>query len=216
VSALPCSLPSSPSSSSLRHSPLRRSKREVARIGFLAQGPAPLAQLLRRSAKGARARLRRGQNIVSSTDGRRIARAASDLARNSSVSRWMSSWPRVRPRPCCQARHEDDPIVMAAAGDPVEWTCGDPSPSGGNVTGLSTFLRNSLETAAAPKRGPAGVSPSWRSLEFSQSSRGAPYERDGDRGSDVGLQVQSVEVRRPEDFENASRRNQRGAALSSY
>jgi len=181
---------------------------KVARIGFLAQGPAPSGPTFEAFRQGLRELgYVEGQNIVIEYRWaeERLERLPDLAAELVSLKVDVIVAPGT-PAPLAAKRvTRTIPIVMAAAGDPVGTglvaTLAQP---GGNVTGLSNFSaelagkRLQLQKEVLP--GVSRVAVLWNSA----NPVAALLMRETETAArTLGLQVQSVEVRRPEDFENA-------------
>src|SRR2546427_9623780 len=143
----------------------------------------------------------------SSTDGRRGGPSGSPTSRwSSSISRWTSSWPGVHPRPLLPST----PLGRSrsswgGAGDPVgTGLVASLARPGGNVTGLSTLTpelgRKRLQLLKEVVPGVSRVAVLWNAAN--------PYTlllvRETEAAArTLGVQVQSLEVRGPDDFESA-------------
>jgi len=160
-----CSLPSSPSSSSLRHSRSGAAAGKVARIGFLSQGPAPSGPTFEAFRKGCATRLRfeRPEHRHRVPMGGDRLDGFPTSRRNSSVSRWMSRGPVRRALAAKRSRGRSRShgggwrtqygtglVATLASRGKCHWA-------------KQLFCGTRWETAAAPKEVLPGVS-AWRSF----------------------------------------------------
>ncbi len=181
---------------------------KVARIGYLAQGSAPSGPIFEAFRQGLRELgYVEGQNIVIE-----YRWAADRLERLPDLAAELVSLKvdvivaggTLAPLAAKQATRTI-PIVLAAAGDPVgTGLVASLAKPGGNVTGLSNLSRDltakRLQLLKEIVPGLSRVAVLWNAANIVAALHIPETEA---AARTLGLQVQSLEVRSPDDFENA-------------